>query len=258
MATLRTQRTPHRPDDKAIEASNRRQAAYNQFLRSPEYLSAVHEQDESRDFPFLGIPEDVCGFELRPLTMPGLCALFHLGSPLMHPKFLSGELQPIDTLPNYWSEEFASQHILITLGHIGQFLWVQSVEWVPMCGSRWNRWKSAKAKSSFLKRVVKRAQYKVACDEIKAWWNANFMDRPGGEKKSVSKSTVTSWVASEVLFLSKHLNCSESEILQMPIRKVFQYERAAIAASGRDGAASLGSKSDQLKAQWLRNYDSRN
>lgn len=231
-------------------ASDDLNAEFQAFLKSPEYRAAVAREDENRDFPFMDLPELVCGIELRPITMLDLSVHFHLRSPFLASSFRDGTRKPIDHAP---PSDFAStimeKHIIITQGEIARFLWVQSTDFVPATGSRIKLWRAERARRAFVRSKCRSLRYGQSCDEIRGLINGTLADKPSGGS-GLNTESVTGWIASEVFFVCKHLSWSESDVLNMPLKRLFQYERKILESIGE--RSCLANNSAKLRSNWLR------
>jgi hypothetical protein len=248
-------RKPAKASDEEAQRAAEQQARFVAFRNSPEYRAAVAAEEEGRDMAFLDLPEFVCGVELRPVTMLDLCVFYHLRLPFMASGFLDGSRKPICALPtDDVPEDFAQRHIWIPLAEIARFLWIQSKAFTPKEGSSWRQWRAERRRKAFVRRFCRPLKYGEACDEIRRFLSETLTDRPkgnGGRSKSP-----TSWIASEVSFLCKQYHWNEREVMTMPVRRLFQYERRVLADAGK--TAALGNNSDRMVADWLKKQNARN
>lgn len=231
-----------RPNTEAIAAAETQQRKFQDFINSAEYRDAVRKENEARDFAFVDLPENVCGVRLRQLTALDLLKLSLVRSPFIASDFISGKLKAIDSIPVFASEVFMADKILIPRHHVTAFLWMQSLEFSPLRGlrARWRHfWHTYKCGA---------LKYGEACEAIQKYMDSAMMDRraSGDSKESTS---YTSWLASTVAFVSNKFHWSEHDLLNMPVARLFQYERAIILNMG--GSSSLSNRSNQLRKEFL-------
>jgi hypothetical protein len=231
------------PSKQAIEAAARQQAKFGEFLKSEEYRYAVAMEGEGRDLAFVEIPSQVCGFSLRPITSLDLLNLSLLRSPFLGADFLAGRRKAVPEIPTFANADFFKAHVAIPAREIAAFLWVQSVDFIP----RQRGLKYVLKYRRFVSRCRK-LKYGEACESIRRFVDAAMLDRPQGGKTSGTQ--ITSWLASSVAFVASKFHWSEREILNMPIARLFQYERAIVASAGKGAAVS--NRSDKLRSEFLK------
>jgi hypothetical protein len=197
------------------EAFNRE---FQAFLASSEYQTALRAEEDNpaQDIAFLDVPIVVCGIQMRPLTMGDLSAFYHLLSPLCLPGFLNGTRQPISDVPELCDEEFAAKHVLIT--------------------------------AALVQRRCRKLAYREACEAIRAFMNDAMAAKPVGSSRP--GKSYASWIAHEVHFIAKFYGWSEADVLKLPLNRLFQYQRLALASDGN--RAALTTPGETMRAQWLK------
>jgi hypothetical protein len=242
MANNRIQFALTKPSSEQISEADKLQAEFRALIQSDEYREAVRLETEGRDMAFVDLSESVCGFELRQMTAVDLLNLTLFRSPFLASGFLGGELKPISEVPRGVSEEFLAQRILIPRHQITAFLWVMSVDFAPMSSAR-GKWRHFRHTWRCW-----HIKYGEACEAIRGYVNGALADKPNGSGRAGHNTA--SWLATTAVFIAKTLHWSECEILNMPLARLFQYERAIIASLGRNSA--LSNRSDRLKSDFLR------
>ncbi len=229
------------------EQSRELNREYQAFLRSPSYLSALRFDSGQRDLAFIDGPEVVCGLSMRQITSLDLLVHFQLACPFLSDGFLSGKRKATDSLPDSIDEDWPEKNILIPASAIATFLWVQSESFVPQDGFIARMiWKS-------FMRKCRKLRYSEAVESIRAFMDDALCDRPGGSKSD--GSPVSSWIAGAVHMVASKYHWTEEEILVLPVRRLFQYERCILASMGE--RAALFNRADALRADWLRDVNKR-
>lgn len=176
------------------------------------YAQAVAAEQEGRLAAFALDHDVVCGVRVRPLSLRHCAILELIGSPLM----CGGLPTQTDLL---------------------QALYVLSPDYDPHDPRGRARWVGANAGKVPLRKV----------GEIRAWFDDSLADLPGG--KRADRKPATSWAASMVDVLAHEYGWSEREILDMPVRRVWQYVRRIMLRN--DSHAVFIDKSDRIKSDWL-------
>lgn len=240
-----------RANELEAEQNRAQNREYHAFLQGPEYQAALKQDGENRETAFYDLPETVCGFELKPLTALGLLALHHIQSPFLIQQFIRGKRKPVDSLPFDAGDEWLNAHVLIHPREIPRFLWPLSVDFVPMAGSRWRKFLARMAHRRFVRRCRK-LSYGKSCEEIRHYLDDSLCDRPGGAGVGIP---IASWISGDVHFLAKEYGWTEREILNTPLKRIYQYQRRIVEASGNK--AAISNRSDSLKAEWLARLNER-
>ncbi len=176
-----------------------------------EYRAAVELETESRTLAFADVPDMVCGIPVRAITLKDVIVLDGAKSPFM----VGGIPTPDDVIV---------------------FLWLQSTQFKP--GHRPLRRFARKHRNLI---------YGEACKEIKALIDDTFMDSPKGAGKE--HLPYYAWPASLVDLFGSQYGWSEAEILNAPLRRLFQYRKAII--KREDPKAVLWNPSMEIRSRWL-------
>lgn len=181
----------------------------------PGLREAIAQEQLVRDASFLELREQVCGFDVDPLTLRHVLTLESIASPLL----CGGQSYPHD---------FAAFLMLVK----------------PCKGfERWN-----------LLRKFGRIKYQEAFDSISNFICEATQDAIGG---SIIGEQISyySFGASIVDCLSREYGWSESSILDMPVKRIFQYMKII---ARRGGETILFNPSDKVRGQWLAKINKRN
>ena len=178
---------------------------------------AYAREREVRDYAMLGLPHEVCGIQIHPLTLRSYLLLSFLGNPFV----VGGG---------------------ITVTDAAQFLWILSVNYLSPDGGFVQRFKS------FFRR--KRLMRKIAAihpddlfDAISDFMDEMFMDCPGGRKDGPPRSIS---LAAELVNLFRG-SVSRSELLESALPEIWQHLRYT-----SDPKAPVFNKfSDRVKSQFL-------
>lgn len=177
------------------------------------YAEAVAREGEIREMAFLGLPEQINGIDLRPITARDFLVHTMAGCP-----FFSGE-QPSPQ-------------------DIATFLWMQSVEFKAG---------DDRAHRAFLRKIKKQRAAELV-DPIFQLVQDTMIDSPGGNK--ADGKSYYSWVAGLVDALSNRYGWTVDEVMRQPLKIVFQLLKAArVHESGK--TSGVTNKSDRIIVAWL-------
>ncbi len=177
-----------------------------------EYRKAVEQESAARRASFLDSPEVVCGIAVRQMTLRDVILLDGISSP-----FIAGK-----RLPN-------PEDIVV-------FLFCLSPQF--------------KASKFALWRFTRRCRdidYAEAVKAIRDYIEAAFMDAPNGS--GAECLTYYSWAAGLVDLLAREYHWAESDILDMPLKRLWQYRRTII--KRLDPGAALNNPSMEIRRRWL-------
>ena len=173
----------------------------------PGLREAIEAEQHIRDTSFLPLPESVCGFDVKPLTLRHVLTLGAVGSPFMR----GGHPMPHD---------------------IGAFLIVVA-DW-----KGFKRWCCL--------RKLGRVSFRDAVESVDSFVKESFQDSPSGTGEA--SASYYSFAASIVDVLGKEYGWSESEILDVPLKRIFQYLKAI---ARRNGETVFFNPSDSVRSRWL-------
>lgn len=177
------------------------------------YLEAVQRESVIRETAFLGLPEKVGGFDLRPLSIKDFLTLSAVGSP-----FVVGGRIPLP-------------------GDAAVFLWHQSAEYDPTDDS---------ARSAFYRRVA--ACPDTVFGEIFQYLRDAMIDRPAVRGSSAGPEYY-SWAASLVSVVAGQFGWTDEYIINRPLKLLWQYAKCIRVA--QNPKAVLFNSSDKAKAEWI-------
>ncbi len=193
----------------------------------PGLAEATARENLLRDLAYAGLPELVCGIELCPLTARHVLRLSLTQSPFFAPP------PDRETLLRWLGLE------CITEVDVARFLWACSPRYRP--GARVARWR-------FL-RSVRRFPLGPACEEIFAFVEESFADKPGGTP--ANGPSYWSWLASYVFAIARATGWTEAAILDLPLKRGWQYLKLA-RLENDPKAIFFNPYSDRAKSDWLR------
>lgn len=180
----------------------------------PGLREAIEAEQHIRDTSFLALPESVCGFDVKPLTLRHVLTLGAVGSPFMR----GGHPMPHD---------------------VGAFMCIVG-EW-----SGFNRWRNL--------RKLGRLAFLDAVASVDSFVKESFQDSPGGS--GVEGVSYYSFAASIVDLFGREYGWREADILDAPVKRLFQYLKAI---SRRNGETVLFNPSDRIRSQWMEKVNERN
>lgn len=150
-----------------------------------EYREAVEAESTARNFAFLDVAEGVNGVAVRPMTLNDVMVLDGIRSP-----FMVGGRTP-------------TPHDLVV------FLWLQSPNYTPGKFALWR-----------FSRRCRELNYSDTCKAVVEYLDAAFMDSPGGRRGGES---YYSFAAGIVDALASQYGWPEKEILNLPLKRIWQY-----------------------------------
>jgi hypothetical protein len=183
----------------------------------PGYRDAVEQEQFLWDAAFLGLPEKICGFEVKPLTARHLLWLYTIRSP-----FVTGQrMTDLDV------------HL-----HAAAFMRLVAPDFSPK--HRWRRrlffWRY---RHSFARQRVD-----VAVTAIRDYLGEAFAESPGGKGGEAYYSVA----ASVIHFIcGNYSGVSFEATLDLPLKIVFQLMKC----KRRETGAIMFKSTDALKSRWL-------
>lgn len=184
------------------------------WLSIPEYAEAREREETARDAAFVLEHDDICGVPVKPLSLRHFTLLVAIGSPFV----CAGEL---------------------TATEAARFIWIVSA---VRC-----RNDTAQARDRFLK-SIRGLNFVHACQGISRYLDEAFQDSPGGG--SSNRPLSTSFAAVLVDMIAREYGWRESDILDMPLRRLFQYLRCI--RHHHDPDAVFVNPSDAVRRRWVK------
>lgn len=201
----------------------------------PGYSEQLSREHTLREEAFINSPEFVCGVEVVPLTLSKFALLGAIRSPFIT----------------------AARDALASAEDVALFLWALSpeygralrvrgaIECVAPALARLVFWV---IRYRFVKRLRK-INSGEAIAGIEAYLDRALYDAPRGGGASDSVPYWSS-LAGLVCVIASQTGWSETELMNMPTRRVFQYSK--IASKLRNPEAILFNPSDSVKSAWAR------
>ena len=177
-------------------------------------LDAVAREKSLRDAAWLDLPARICGMEFRQMTVRHYLVLDGVDSP-----FVRGGIP--------------------TPEQLAQFLWIVSPSFTPDEGEALR----------FTKEIGK-LPFTQAVQESLAYVEQTFLDAPQGAKRDDGSPDYFSWLSSIVDALGSEYGWKPFEIMEMPLRQVFQLLRV-IRRRHDPKAVLFNNLSDRAKLDWV-------
>lgn len=181
------------------------------FEQIPGLREAVEREQFQRVAAFLPLPEFIGPVRVSPLTLNHLNHLEAIGSPFVH----GGTPGPLD---------------------VARLLWILSPHFGKNRLCRW--W--------FMRRLG-RLQYGELLTAIDSYFEEAFVESPGGAAAHGPQYLALS--AAVVDLIASEYGWSDQDILNLPLKRLFAYYRAA--SRRHDPHTPLFNPSDKLRGQWL-------
>lgn len=185
----------------------------------PGYRDAVEREQSGRDSAFVVETETLCGVEVLPFTARHYLLLDGCDS-----AFITGGLP--------------------THADVARALWVVSNGFRPG---------DTRARDKFL-RSIRKLSYGPAAVAIREYIDAALADSPA--ESGEGSPGYVSWVTHYVDLLACEYHWSEREILNLPLRRLFQYVRRI--QKRHNPHAIFIDQSDNVRAEWLRKQNPEN
>jgi hypothetical protein len=180
----------------------------------PGYAEAINRETVNRELAFMARPLPICGIPIRHLSPRHHILLVGCENRFMIGGFVRRE-------------------------DVAMFLWFLSPEYQLDRAAR-DRW---------LKRTLRGLDYQRATDEIREYIEAVIQDWPASTGAGNGKSYMAP-VATLVDILASQYGWPDEVILEMPLRRIFQYTRAI--ECRLNPKAILFNRSDRHVSEWLR------
>lgn len=212
-----------------------KQSPQNLLEQIPGYREAVEKEREQRESSFTCLNEFLCGIEVLPLSVWHMVILSAVKSP-----FIFGREASITKAE--------------------QFLWIVSPQyraaislnnrlspWLPKIAS----YILARKKKQFAKitRCIQMADADIILAVETFVMNA-FRDCAGGDSNSFNPSYYCA-PAAIIAELTSALHFSRDQILALPIKEVFQYQRWLRGQRDPKSLFLLINESDKVRSKWL-------
>ncbi len=182
-----------------------------------ELEQAYAREREVRDYAMLGLPHEVCGIQIHPLTLRSYLLLSFLGNPFI----VGGPMELADA---------------------AQLLWLLSVGYIPPTGGFLQRFKSFFRRKRLMRRIAAMANEDIF-DGIEEFMEEMFMDCPGGKKDAPPRSIS---LAAELVNVFRG-SVSRTELLDTALPEIWQHVRYSAEAN----APRFNKFSDRVKARFL-------
>jgi len=189
------------------------------FSDIPGLAEAIKRENDIRDASFLDLTTDICGVEIRQMTPRDWLILEGVENPLM-----AGDMPSPPQL--------------------AQFLWLLSPRYKP----------NAPIRRYLFGRKISNVNYLSA---IRACWKyveETFQDSPGSSGQN--STPYAGWTAYLVNRVALNYGWSECEILNIPLKRLFQYMKCI--TRHHDPKTPVHNPSDKVKGDHIRLMNARN
>lgn len=170
------------------------------FTEYPEYVEALERESFLRDSAFIGLPESVAGFELRPMSLRDWITLRITRSPFLH-------------------------GTNSTLEDLCRFLWLQSVDFSHNERARKRFYKRCREFSGGWTKKQKQLaslRFTEAALACRSYVLEALMDMPGGKKTEGFEPSYYSDGAFMCGLLGREFGYSREDVLSMPLKQLWQ------------------------------------
>lgn len=196
----------------------------------PGLAEAVRKERTLRDRAFLGGNEIVAGVIVRQLSLRTVLYLEHAENGMMIPFRFDDDIEVV--------------------AHALQVLCFSQPGWTApevRHYSFWRHWLSAWREQRFQRRVLRQIDPLELVKEVREWTDDSFMDCPAGGGGELPKKSYASHPAYLVdLFAEAGLGFTYDEIMDMPLKRLWQHWRLAAA---RTHDVKLTNPSDELAVE---------
>lgn len=199
----------------------------------PGYREAIDAEQSIRAKSLIDCPELICGIEVKPLAFNHILLLREIRSP-----FICGG-------PANWE-------------HVAAFLWIISPEFGSACRLRdmlepFSRWFAKRLFKRLHRKFFQRIRKVIVPDAIKAidgYINDAYMDCDGGmPEKMFWEPPYYSAQVSVIARMARDFGWSERAIMDMPLKRMFQYSRWLTRQN--NPKAVLSNRSDTVRREAL-------
>jgi hypothetical protein len=201
-------------------------------MTAADISAAIRQEQADRDDAFLGFPETVAGFDLRPMTLRDWLVLLRVGN-----FFACGLPEMSDAAKWHKIGKDAAS-----------FIWLQSVDYKPHD-------KQAKRKIEAMLGGDDMDLGALASD-IREYVDRTFSDAPPADGKGQPVKSYWSIGASFVHQMGKAYGWSRERTMKEPLRVLWQLWK--IESYERDPKTPRFNPSDQQVSAWLKTTNARN
>ena len=188
----------------------------------PGLSEAVKRESDIRDVSFLDLTTTICGIEIRQMTPLDMMVLDGVGNPLMYGRIPS----PVQLSFFLWklSPKFRNN------APFRRFIFASQVEW-----------------------GIRGVNLPLAVAECRKYIADTFQDAPAGPEEQ--STPYAGWCAHIVNNIASSYGWSEAEILNTPLKRLFQYLRCI--RRNNNPNAPMFNASDKVKGDYLRMQNAR-
>jgi len=183
----------------------------------PGYEDAIKRESKIRAFAFLDLPELIGNVRVKAFTPRHFAFLELRNSP-----FLSGEN--------------------ITIEDVLFFVWVVSEDF---------DYNNPEGRKALVDKIIGECDINDLVKDCYTYLEDSFYDNLNKVSDTVSKAPYYSWVTSIVDMIAREYHWSESEILDIPFRRLNQYLKCIVLHNNPN--ATMFNPSDKVKSEWLAN-----
>jgi hypothetical protein len=201
-------------------------------VQVPGYADAVRKEARLRDTAFLDALEIVCGIEVVPMSLRRLIWLEQARNGFVVPCRFDNE------------DEMLAHALQVVYFCRPSF----KVPTTPMY-SFWRAFRDGVGQHVFFRKALRSGAPEVIIKEVEEWLADAFMDSPAGSSEGVPQASYASYPAYIVdKFGEAGLTFTYSEIMDMPLRRLWQHYRMALR---RVNDAKLTNPSDEIRANFV-------
>ena len=197
----------------------------------PGYSEALAEEREMRARVCIGVPHDVCGVALRPMTLQDFVNMQALRSPFVS----GGFIRRMDCL---------------------QLICYMRTDYVMPTDSWLGRWK-AKRRNSVVLRKLRSTTTGELIGGINNYMDTMFLDSPASSSGGVESAPIASSTASIIDQLGYSYGWSIDEMMTVELPLIFQLFRIRHIMDGGKRSALINRKSSKVIGEYLRKINSK-
>ena len=196
----------------------------------PGYDEALAEEREMRARVCIGVPHDVCGVALRPMTLQDFVNLQALRSPFVS----GGFIRRMDCM---------------------QLVCYMRADYVAPSNNWLGRWLGKRRNSAVLRRLRTMSTSEII-GQINNYMDTMFLDSPASSSGGVESAPIASSTASIIDQLGSSYGWSIGEMMAVELPLIFQLFRIRHIMDGGKRSALINRKSSKVIGDYLRKLNS--
>lgn len=204
------------------------------FQVIPGYREAVLKEDADRERAFCeDAPELICGVCVRAFTFTHLLRLRAIHSPFI----LGGNPAEKDVLTFLWCVSFEYQAAIAVRDFVGALF--------PKAG----RWLFSRLQRRYGRNLPRKLTLEQWVEGIQEYTISAFQDGPRNRGGVMFNASFYSGPTALIHAICPVINCSPKDLMAMPVKQIFQHQRAIKLAN--NPKAILWNPSDKVRGDWL-------